>query len=235
MSLAIEVGRPVPIRQGVEMGIGVLHRSLRHLLRESWKPHAIYFTHAAPARKELHRRFFGTRIEYNQEFNGILCASHDLDAAVPAADAAMALYVQRYLDTLAARRNSTMSASVRECIHLMLPSGLCSADHVARRLGVDRRTVNRHLAREGETFSSVVDSVRAELVTRYIDNRDRPLASVAELMGFSAHSAFSRWFRHRFGCSVSAWRSRGVRKAPPAPARAASRSARATGYRVPPR
>ena len=61
LSLAIEVGRPVPIRQGVEMGIGFLHRSLRHLLRESWKPHAIYFTHAAPARKELHRRFFGTR------------------------------------------------------------------------------------------------------------------------------------------------------------------------------
>ena len=164
-----------------------------------------------------------------------LLRSRDLEAAVPAADATMARYVQRYLDTLAARRNSTMSASVRECIYLMLPSGLCSADHVARRLGVDRRTVNRHLAREGETFSSVVDSVRAELVTRYIDNRDRPLASVAELLGFSAHSAFSRWFRHRFGCSVSAWRSRGVRKAPPAPARAAPRSARATGYRVPPR
>ena len=210
LSLAIEIGRPVPIRQSVEMGIGFLHRSLRHLLRDSWKPHAIHFTHAAPARKELHRRFFGTRIEYNQEFNGILCASGDLEAAVPAADATMAPYVQRYLDTLSARRNSTMSASVRECIYLMLPSGLCSADHVARRLGVDRRTVNRHLAREGETFSSVVDSVRAELVARYIDNRDRPLASVAELLGFSAHSAFSRWFRHRFGCSVSEWRSRGA-------------------------
>ena len=52
-----------------------------------------------------------------------------------------------------------------------------------------------------------MDSVRAELVTRYIDNRDRPLASVAELLGFSALSAFSRWFRSQFGCSVSEWRA----------------------------
>jgi AraC-like DNA-binding protein len=89
--------------------------------------------------------------------------------------------------------HSTMSASVRECIYAMLPSGLCSADSVASRLGVDRRTVHRHLAREGKTFSAIMDSARAELVTRYIENRDRPLASVAELLGFSALSAFSRW------------------------------------------
>jgi AraC-like DNA-binding protein len=81
------------------------------------------------------------------------------------------------------------------------------ADSVAARLGVDRRTVHRHLAREGKTFSAIMDSVRAELVTRYIDNRDRPLASVAELLGFSALSAFSRWFRSQFGCSVSEWRA----------------------------
>ena len=80
---------------------------------------------------------------FGQDFNGIICASHDIDAAVPAADAKIVQHVQQYLDTLAARRNVTMSASVRECIYTMLPSGLCSTDHVAARLGVDRRTVHR--------------------------------------------------------------------------------------------
>jgi AraC-like DNA-binding protein len=115
--------------------------------------------------------------------------------------------IRQSVELGAARRNSTMSASVRECIYTMLPSGLCSADSVASRLGVDRRTVHRHLAREGKTFSAIMDSARAELVTRYIENRDRPLASVAELLGFSALSAFSRWFRSQFGCSVSEWRA----------------------------
>jgi AraC-like DNA-binding protein len=178
------------------------------LFREHWKPQIICFTHAAPAKKDVYRKFFGTDIKFNQDFNGIVCALRDIDAAVPAADAKMARHVQQYLDALAARPNATMSASVRECIYTMLSSGLCSADSVAARVGVDRRTVHRHLAREGKTFSSLVDSVRAELVTRYIDNRDRPLASLAELLGFSALSAFSRWFRTQFGCSVSEWRAR---------------------------
>jgi len=208
LNLAIEVDRPMPIRQSVELGIGFLHRSFQQLFRQHWKPQTICFTHAAPAQRDAYRKFFGTDIKFNQDFNGIVCASPDIDAAVPAADAKMARHVQQYLDTLAARRNATMSANVRECIYTMLPSGLCSAGSVAARVGVDRRTIHRHLAREGKTFSSLMDSVRAELVTRYIENRDRPLASIAELLGFSALSAFSRWFRTQFGCSVSEWRTR---------------------------
>ncbi|WP_426435874.1 AraC family transcriptional regulator [Bradyrhizobium genosp. P] len=207
LSLTIEVERPVPIRQGIELGIGFLHRSFQQLFRERWKPESICFAHSAPAKKDAYRKFFGTDVRFNQDFNGIICAARDIDAAVPAVDTRMARYVQQYLDTLAARRNSSMSASVRECIYTMLPSGLCSADSVAARLGVDRRTVHRHLAHEDKTFSSIMDAVRAELVTRYIENRDRPLASVAELLGFSALSAFSRWFRNQFGCSVSEWRA----------------------------
>ena len=207
LRLMIEVGRPVPIRQAIDLGIGFLHRSLQQLLRESWRPRAICFTHTRPVGRDTYRRFFKTTIEYNQEFNGIVCAAHDLEVAVPAADQAMARQIKNYLDTIASREDTAMTARVRECIYMMLPSGLCSADHVAQRLGVDRRTVHRHLAREKLTFSKVVDQVRAELVTRYVENSDRPLTSVAELLGFSALSAFSRWFRSEFGCSVTQWRA----------------------------
>jgi AraC-like DNA-binding protein len=207
LSLAIEVDRPVPIRQSIELGIGFLHRSFQQLFRQHWKPEAVCFTHAPPAKRDVHRKFFGTEVRFSQDFNGIICASADLDAPVPAADSKMVRHVKQYLDTLTSRRNTTMSATVRECIYTMLPSGLCSADSVAARLGIDRRTVHRHLQQEGTTFSALIDSVRTELVTRHVENRDRPLASVAELLGFSALSAFSRWFRAVFGCSVSEWRA----------------------------
>ena len=207
LKLAVDVGRPVPVRQGVELSLGFLHRSLQQLLGKSWKPHEIYFTHARPHRTDAYRRFFGTAIEFNQEFNGIICDARDLDAAVPASDPTMARHVQQYLDTIASRPHTTTSAKVRECIYLMLSSGLCSAAQVAKRLGTDRRTIHRHLAKEGETFTSLMDSVRSELVTRYIENRDRPLSETADLLGFSAQSAFSRWFRAKFGCSVSDWRA----------------------------
>jgi Arabinose-binding domain of AraC transcription regulator, N-term len=41
LSLAIEVDRPVPIRQSVELGIGFLHRSFQQLFRQRWKPEAV--------------------------------------------------------------------------------------------------------------------------------------------------------------------------------------------------
>jgi len=83
--------------------------------------------------------------------------------------------------------------------------------------GMDRRSVHRHLVRDKETFSSIVDAVRAELATRYLTTTDRPLADVADLLGFSGLSALSRWFRGRFDCSASAWRA--AHRDPMVPAR----------------
>jgi AraC-like DNA-binding protein len=207
VDFAIDTGRPAPMRQSIELGLGFLHRSFQRLFREHWKPQAVHFTHSPPDRTDLHRRFFGAAVRFNEDFNGIVCAGADVGVSVPAADAAMAKQVKRYLDTLVSRKTSSLSDSVRECIYVMLPSGLCSADRVAQRLGTDRRTLHRHLAGEGQTFSAIIDSVRAELAARYIGNGDRDLASIADLLGFSARSALSRWFRSQFGCSVSEWRS----------------------------
>jgi AraC-like DNA-binding protein len=224
LKLAVDVGRPVPVRQGIELGLGFLHRSLQQLLGKNWKPQGICFTHARPTRTDAYRRFFATPIEFNQEFNGIVCYARDIDAAVPASDPTMARHVQQYLDTIASRPHTTTAAKVRECIYLMLSSSLCSAAHVAKRLGTDRRTIHRHLAKEGETFTSLMDSVRSELVTRYIENRDRPLSETADLLGFSAQSAFSRWFRGKFGCSVSEWRAGQLTVSTTTPSRSTEKS-----------
>ena len=77
------------------------------------------------------------------------------------------------------------------------------AQRIAQHLGVDRRTIHRQLARNGCTFSRLVDDVREEIVTGTLASPRRPLSDVSELLGFSAQSAFSRWFRARFGCSAS--------------------------------
>jgi AraC-like DNA-binding protein len=206
IALAVDSGRPVPVRQGSELALGFIHKTLQQLLGKSWRPQTVCFVHSPPTRKDAHRRFFGTNVEFSHDCNAIVCRAADIDAPVPTSDPAMAEHARRYLDSLAPRANATMRDNARECIQALLPSGLCSADRVAKHLGVDRRTLHRHLARDGETFLTLVDSVRSELAVRYIDNRQRPLASVAELLGFSALSAFSRWFRGRYGCSVSQWR-----------------------------
>src|ERR1700730_7495985 len=44
------------------------------------------------------------------------------------------------------------------------------------------------------------------------EDQTRSLPAVAELLGFSAQSALARWFRERFGQSITQWRSQSNRK-----------------------
>ncbi len=123
-----------------------------------------------------------------------------------AADASMAKYAQNYVEALAARA-PTIEGKVRELVVALLPTGRCSLDRVAQHLGCDGRTVQRGLAERGSSFSEVLDAHRSEMVMRLIEDRSRSLPAVAELLGFSAQSALARWFRDRFGCSITQWRS----------------------------
>jgi len=208
ISPVLRVGRPVPTRQSVELTIGVLYRILRMLLGDRWKPLAVRFAHQAPTKLDRYRRFFRVPIEFGAEVDGLVCAARDLEAPIPAADPTMARYAQRYLDSIGTRPNVTLSEKVREMVAALLPSGGCSVEAIAERLGVDRRTVHRRLASEGVNYSAIVEAVRTEMVTRYIEDRERPLTAVAGLLGFSDLSTFSRWFRTRFGWSVTALRAR---------------------------
>lgn len=207
ISVEIRVSRPVPMRQGIELSVGVLYRILRSLVGSHWRPLAC-FAHDAPKRRDTHRRLFSGRVEFGHDFNGIVCDSRDLDRPIPTSDPTLARYARQHLDGLLARPNATLSDKVRELVWLQLSTGRCKADFVAGQLGVNRRTLHRKLAEEGLTFSAVVETVRAEIVSRMLHSRERSFSALADMLGFASLSAFSRWFQTRFGSSPSAWRAR---------------------------
>lgn len=190
-----------PYRQATELVIGVTFRVLSVFLGAAWRPRLVCFAHRAPASVAVHRRVFGPAVEFGHEFDGIVCNAKDLDAPNPGADPVMARYTHRLLDQALGAR-PTVSARVREYIAVLLPRGHCRADTVAQHLGVDRRTLARHLAAEGTSFSTLVDGVRSELLAGYLEGSARPLSEVSDLLGFAAPSAFSRWHRARFGVAA---------------------------------
>jgi AraC-like DNA-binding protein len=188
------------LRQATELVVGVTYRVLQVFMGTTWHPRLVCFTHAAPLRLGVHRRVLGSAVEFGHEFNGIVCNAADLDAPNPGADPVMARYAQRLLDERPGRR-ARMQDRVRQFAALLLPRGLCRIDVVAHHLGVDRRTVHRRLAAEQTSFSAIVESVRRELATRYVEGTEQPLHEVAVLLGFAAPSAFSRWHTASVGTS----------------------------------
>lgn len=201
-------GRAAPVRQITELVIGQIFRILRTFTGPVWSPLRVCFVHDAPADRSVHGRVFGRNFEFGRDFNGIVCARSDLDVDNPNADPEIARLARRMLVSDVKDEPRTMSNQVHELILMQLGSGSCTIKGVAQHLGIDPRTIQRHLGREGRSFSSILESVRRELAGRYMKERHRSIAEVSSLLGFSATSGFSRWYRQQFRVTPSAGRAR---------------------------
>ena len=194
-------------RQATELMVGAFHRILQLLLGPQWRPLSVCFMHVAPVNLSTHQRLFGSSFRFSQEFNGIVCRREEFELGLPHHDALAAQLSSQYLDSLLALGEPDMVAKVRQLTQTLLPLGACSVERIARQLGVDRRTVHQRLSEQGLNYTQILNEVRREWVERYSENRDRPLSELAEILGFSSLSAFSRWHRNQYGRSMSGKRS----------------------------
>ena len=198
-------------RQATELVIGIIYRTLRTLLGQRWTPAHICFSHPAPGCETVHRRIFRTSCKFGCDFNGIVCDAKDLHTPIANADPIMARYVRSYVESVRGGSAISTSDRARKVVYALLPSGRCNGTTVAQLLNIDRRTVNRRLMCEGETYATIVNSVRLDLAKRHIATERRSFSDTADLLGFSSLSSFSRWFRSEFGCAASTWKAANVR------------------------
>jgi AraC-like DNA-binding protein len=194
-------------RQGIELALGVLFRMFDLLFAPGWKPAEAHFFHDPPSSPALHQQVFGCPLRFGSEFCGFVCSPEDLDRANSRENADMARHAQRYLETLPGSRALSMSDQVRQALRHLMPSGCVSAQEVARHLGLHVRSLQRRLEAESSAFLALQHEVRMELAARYLDTPSHSIVQIADLLGYSTPSAFSRWFTGQFGQSPKTWRS----------------------------
>jgi AraC-like DNA-binding protein len=203
--LWLEFAEPVPVRQPLELATAALHGIIRELLGTDWEPLSVCFSHRAPADLDRHHATFGPRLQFDHPFTGLVFYAEQLDAPNAMSDPLLRPYTQQFLQSMPSPRGATVTERVRELAEMLLPLGRCSTLQVARSLGVTQRTLHRHLTEQGESFSGIVNARRAALAERYLASERYTVTDVSQLLGFTAPSAFSRWFRARFGVTPSQW------------------------------
>ena len=102
---------------------------------------------------------------------------------------------------------ATTSERVKSVLLKALPSGEMSIDFVASSLAMSKRTLQRKLTEDADTFQSILLSVRAELAHHYLKQPDLSLGEIAYLLGFKEPSSFIRAFSNWTGTSPTAYRS----------------------------
>jgi AraC-like DNA-binding protein len=169
----------------------------------SWRddfPHdfEVWFTHEKPADTREYAQTFGrTKIVFGAPFDGYVFDAAFLDVPLPSADGNLHHLLNKHAAQLLAQLPPAQSlvSQVRQHILETMPDGTVSADRVASRLHVSRRTLTRHLAGEGTSFKTLLDEARRHSAGHYLQTTTLSIEDIAFLLGFSESAAFVRAFK----------------------------------------
>ncbi|QOC24308.1 helix-turn-helix domain-containing protein [Wenzhouxiangella sp. AB-CW3] len=106
------------------------------------------------------------------------------------------------------RQTPGFSPQVRELIRRKLETGRARAAVIAAELHISRQTLYKRLKQENQTFAALLEDVRREQALWFVSDTDRSLTEVAQCLGFSELSAFSRAFKRWMGLSPARFRAR---------------------------
>lgn len=201
--------------------------TLRWLLGGEFQPTTMSFAFPKPTNAPAIQRFFKCPILWKQLVSGLVIDRSVLQRPLVTSPPFLRKLALDQLAPLLKRPPNSFAMKVSRVARRLLDEGNCDAQTVADHFEIDRRTLNRRLSREGETFSSIVQSVRAEIVCRALAGSESPLTQVADAAGFESLSSFSRWFKQSFGCSASDWRGKQASRPDVAPGPPLARDAHA--------
>jgi AraC-like DNA-binding protein len=105
-----------------------------------------------------------------------------------------------------ATSGNDLVAGLRRFVRATLAEGMVSGDEAARRLNLNRRTLNRRLRAQGTTFQRILDDVRFEVACKLLADAARPMSEVCARLGYRERSTFGRAFRRWSGTSPLRWR-----------------------------
>lgn len=181
-------------------------RYVSALLGETWKPRQVRLRRDPPRDPQPYFDILGD-VLFGAERDSLIFDAKEIDAPIPTADPLLAREIARYMEARTAQGAETFSDKVRDLIIRMLSSGACTIDNVASQMGVDRRTIHRKLLAEGSSFTELLTATRQALIAAELGRRDETLSDVAQKLGFSSLSTFSRWFRQVYGMKASEFKA----------------------------
>lgn len=171
----------------------------------------VYFPYPEPLQRGEHERTLGpASFCFDAPFAGFSFPSRYLSEPIKSADSNLHQVMRNHAELVLATlpRVRSLTEQIRELLVQELTSGSITAERIARRLHMSKRTLGRRLEQEGTTFFEVLDSLRKELALRYLQHTELSIEEVALVTGFSNGVAFHRAFRRWTSDSPSSYRNR---------------------------
>lgn len=188
--------------------LGKICRSLRRCAGQSWVLDEVTLSAARPHIQEPYRRFFEAPVVFDAPSTSLCFSSSLLDLRLATADAHRYEDFCSRLERLMPTPNEPdlLEDALRDWLAHAAPQGKATLEQAAADFGVTPRTMQRRLKDQGIRFQSLLANVRMESAQRMLAESRLPVTQIAERLGFSETSAFTRAFRTYTRLSPRAFR-----------------------------
>ncbi len=147
------------------------------------------------------------RIRNRAPKNAIGFSRHALESPISSANRLLYRLLGGYLDRVKQANRGSITDRVRDYIRGALPTGTCSIERCAEKLGGSVRTLQDRLAQSGDSFSELMEQQRLALAEVYLRRSDVSLDEVAEWLGYGEQTSFGRAFRRWTGTTPRKFRT----------------------------
>ncbi len=180
--------------------------NLRWLLGRDFAPISVSVPCSRPLSTPAANRLFGCPITNEGRSYGLVISRNLLIQPLATSCSFLREEALQHLMQIIRPPSPSFTAVVTRVVRRRLNAGGCSSENVSRELGLDRRTMNRRLQPEKQTFSSILQKAREDVILDYFKAGHSTLAELTDAAGFDSQSAFCRWFQLSFGGTVTEMR-----------------------------
>lgn len=183
----------VPVEFGYELFYGAFINTLRGLLNAPDLGLRMEFPYPEPAHSGLYFSVFGADVHFDCVSARILFPRKLLGTHLPSSNPVLRnLYAAECARLLADLEEHTSIAERTLRLLRKFEGQYPQMPQLATMLNLSPRTYRRRLDEEQWSFQRLLDQVRSEHATRYLQNTRLPISNIAYLVGFSDASNFRR-------------------------------------------
>lgn len=180
----------------IELGLGFFLKMFRLAAERSIPASVVYVDFPIGDSEDKYQEYFQCPVHENAGFNGITFSKELLSELLPAHDSELVLLIESSI----AKHLQSMdiiqtSQKVVRVLSKTMASGCISEESVAFELLMSKRTLQRKLQSEGNTFSELLNSLRISLAKQYLTSSLNSVTEITYQLGYSSPSIFSRAFK----------------------------------------
>ncbi|MEM8633647.1 MAG: AraC family transcriptional regulator ligand-binding domain-containing protein [Pseudomonadota bacterium] len=171
-------------------------------------PEAVFFKHAPRGDVSVYASHFNCPVHFESGRDALLVSEECLAAPNKLGDQTIAKFFDRHLEQELAdlADDNSLEKRVRLTVAQLLSEGVPTLSHIASKLAMSPRTLQRRLSDKGQSYQGLVDLARQELAQQLLRDTDYSLAEIAFLTGFAEQSGFTRAFKRWAGQTPRSYR-----------------------------